>query len=60
MNLVPIEVRQDKVDILLTALKLAESYYTENGKWEAAKQAGKLNRSLRNQIFNFEPPKEYV
>lgn len=58
MILVPVDVRQDKIEILLSALKTAESFYTTNGQWQAAKEAGKLNRSLRNQIFTYEPPKE--
>ena len=59
MNLVPVDIRQDKIELLLASLKMAESYYTLNQKWTAAKEVGKLNRSLRNQIFTYEPPKEY-
>lgn len=50
---IQIEVRQDKIELLLTALKIAESFYTTKGVWDAATQAGKLNTSLRKQIFDF-------
>jgi hemerythrin len=51
---VPIEVRQDKIDILLSALKTAESHYTKEGEFMAAAEVHKLNISLRRQIFSYE------
>ncbi len=50
---VDIEVRQDKIEVLLAALKVAESHYTTKGMWLAASEANKLNTSLRKQIFEF-------
>ncbi len=51
--LVTIDVRQDKVDVLLAALKAAEGVYTTSGFWQPADEVGKLHASLRKQIFEF-------
>lgn len=48
---VPIEIDRSKVEILLAALKVAESWHTSQNNWDAASQIGKLNTSLRKQIF---------
>lgn len=50
---VPVDIRQDKIELLLSSLKVAESHFTVTQQWEAAKQVGKLNTSLRKQIFSF-------
>ncbi len=52
--LVTIDVRQDKVDVLLAALKAAEGVYTTSGFWQPADEVGKLHASLRKQIFSYE------
>lgn len=51
---VSIDVRQDKVELLLNALKVAEGAFTTSGMWEAADNVHKLNVLLRKQIFEFE------
>lgn len=53
-RIVPIEVRQDKVDILLAALKIAETQYTKEGQFMASAEVHKLNVSLRRQLFTYE------
>lgn len=52
--LVTIDVRQDKIDVLLAALKAAEGVYTTSGFWQPADEVGKLHASLRKQIFSYE------
>lgn len=52
--MVSVDVRQDKINILLAALKTAEDAYTKNSNWQAADEIGKLHASLRQQIFEFE------
>lgn len=52
--LVPIDVRQDKIEIMLASFKVAESAYTQRGDWRAAEEIGKLNVALRKQIFEME------
>jgi hypothetical protein len=51
---VEIDVRQDKIHLLLSALKVAEGFYTTKGMWLAAKEVGKLQSSLNKQIFSYE------
>lgn len=53
-NLIPIDVRQDRIEILLAALKVAESHYTVNNHWDAADLVSKLHTSLYKQIFEYE------
>lgn len=58
--LVPVDIKQNKIDLLLASLKIAESEYTKLGNWDAATQVGKLHSSLRKQIFSYEPVEEYA
>lgn len=51
---VSLDVKQSKVDLLLAALKVAESFYTANGEFLAAAKVSKLNMSLRKQIFEYD------
>ncbi len=53
-QMVQIDVRQDKIQLLLSAMKVAESFYTTKGMWLAASEIGKLQASLNNQIFSYE------
>lgn len=57
--IVPVDIKQNKIELLLSALKVAESEYTKLGNWAAAQQVSKLNSSLRKQIFSYTPVKEY-
>lgn len=54
MNRVSVEVRRDKIDLLLAAFKAAETAFTTSGNWKAAEEVGKLHSSLREQIFTYE------
>lgn len=53
MTDVEIVIRQDQVELLLSALKVAESRFTDEGKFEGAKLAGKLHAELRKQIYTY-------
>lgn len=54
MSRVSVEVRKDKIDLLLAALKTAETAFTTSGNWKPAEEVGKLHSSLRDQIFTYE------
>ena len=51
--MISIDVQQKDVEIILAALKTAESTYTTNGEWTASKTIGKINQALRKQIYGF-------
>jgi len=51
--MISIDVQQKDVEIILAALKTAESAYTTNGEWTASKTIGKINQALRKQIYGF-------
>lgn len=52
--LVNIDIKQNKIDLLLAALKVAESGFTQMGKWDNASDIGKLHSELRKQIFEYQ------
>lgn len=52
-QLVNIDIPQDDVYRLLTALKLAEIHYSTTRMWDASSYANKLHASLQKQIFSF-------
>lgn len=52
-QLVNIDIPQDDVYRLLTALKLAEIHYSTTQMWDASSYASKLHASLQKQIFSF-------
>ena len=52
-TLVNIDIPQDDVYRLLTALKLAEIHYGNTQMWDASAYAHKLHEKLRKQIFDF-------
>ena len=51
--LINIDIPQDDVYRLLTALKLAEIHYGNTQMWEASAYTNKLHDRLRKQIFDF-------
>lgn len=51
--LVNIDIPQDDVYRLLTALKLAEIHYGNTQMWEASAYANKLHDRLNKQIFGY-------
>lgn len=51
--LVNVDIKQNKIDLLLAALKVAESSFTQMGKWDNASDVGKLHAELRKQIFEY-------
>ena len=52
-NLVTIDIPQDDVYRLLTALKMAEIYYGNIHMWDASSYANKLHARLNKQIFEY-------
>ena len=52
-KLVNIDIPQDDVYRLLTALKLAEIHYSNTQMWDASSYASKLHIRLKKQIFDF-------
>lgn len=52
-QLVNIDIPQDDVYRLLTALKLAEIHYGNTQMWEASAYANKLHARLNKQIFDY-------
>jgi hypothetical protein len=52
-QMVNIDIPQDDVYRLLTALKLAEIHYGNIQMWEASAYAHKLHDKLRKQIFDY-------
>jgi hypothetical protein len=52
--MVEIDVRQDKIALMLSAFKVAETFYTTKGMWLAASEISKLHNSLNKQIFSYE------
>ena len=52
-QLVNIDIPQDDVYRLLTALKLAEIHYGNTQMWDASSYTTKLHDRLRKQIFDF-------
>jgi hypothetical protein len=52
-TLINIDIPQDDVYRLLTALKLAEIHYGNTQMWDASAYASKLHDRLRKQIFDF-------
>jgi len=52
--LVNVDIKQNKIHLLLAALKVAESGFTQIGKWDNASEVGKLHAELRKQIFEYE------
>lgn len=51
--LVNVDIKQNKIELLLAALKVAESSFTQSGKWDNASDVGKLHAQLRKQIFEY-------
>ena len=52
-QMVNIDIPQDDVYRLLTALKLAEIHYGNTQMWDASAYATKLHDNLRKQIFDY-------
>lgn len=52
-QMVNIDIPQDDVYRLLTALKLAEIHYGNTQMWDASAYASKLHVRLKKQIFDF-------
>ena len=52
-NIVTIDIPQDDVYRLLTALKLAEIHYSTTQMRDASAYANKLHARLNKQIFDF-------
>lgn len=52
-QLVSIDISQEDVYRLLTALKLAEIHYGNTQMWDASSYASRLHASLQKQIFDF-------
>jgi hypothetical protein len=50
---ISIDIHQRDVEIILAALKTAESAYTTNGQWVASKTISKINQALHKQIYGF-------
>ena len=51
--MVEVELTREQVALLFSALKQAESGYTEAGLWKACKELTKLHDSLHRQIFTY-------
>lgn len=51
--MVEVELTREQVALLFSAMKQAESGYTEAGAWKACKELVKLHDSLYRQIFTF-------
>jgi hypothetical protein len=51
--MITIDIKQSDIEIVLSALKVAESTYTTNGDWTASKTIGKVNQYLRKQVYGF-------
>lgn len=52
-TMISVDINQKDVEVILAALKTAESAYTSNGQWTASKTIGKINQSLHKQIYGF-------
>lgn len=52
-QMVNIDIPQDDVYRLLTALKLAEIHYGNIQMWEASSYTHELHNKLRKQIFDY-------
>jgi hypothetical protein len=52
-QIINIDIPQEDVYRLLTALKLAEVHYSNTQLWEASSYAHKLHLRLKKQIFDF-------
>lgn len=51
--MIEVELTEKQVDLLMSALKLAEGEYTDLGYYDASKNVGKLHSSLCRQIFTY-------
>ena len=51
--MIEVELTEKQVDLLMSALKLAEGEYTNLGYFDASKNVGKLHSSLYRQIFTY-------
>lgn len=51
--MIELELEQKQVDILLSALKVAESAFTDGGHFKGAKLVGALHSELWKQIFTY-------
>lgn len=51
--MIDLELTEGDIVLLLPALKIAESAYTVQGRYQAAKRAGKLHDSVYRQVFTY-------
>ena len=51
--MIEIELTRQQVGLLFSALKQAESAYTQCGDWKACKELDKMYKELHKQIFTY-------
>ncbi len=51
--MITIDIKQSDAEMILAALKVAESTYTTEHEWIASKNASRINIYLRKQIYGF-------
>lgn len=58
MDVVTIDIPANRVELLLAALKTAESIETSIGSFAVVRDLNKLHASLRKQIYTYEKVEE--
>jgi hypothetical protein len=51
--MIEVELTKQQVDLLMPALKAAETFYTEQGDFKVCKNLTKIYDSLYRQIFTY-------
>lgn len=51
--MITIDIQQKDVDVILAALKVAETTYTDEHEWTASSRISKVHNYLRKQIYGF-------
>lgn len=51
--MIEVELTHKQINLLMPALKIAESAYTDEGHWKAAADVGKIFADLHRQIYTY-------